>query len=74
MSLLPIVFSVVDAGLAVAERVEAWQAKRRARRIAERRAREQWAQTRATIRACPRCHEIAYTPGQVACSKCGALL
>lgn len=32
------------------------------------------AETPAVIRGCPRCNEIAFTPGQVTCTKCGALL
>lgn len=33
-----------------------------------------WTQTPAAVRSCPRCNEIAFTPGQVTCTKCGALL
>lgn len=32
------------------------------------------AETPAIIRGCPRCKEIAFTPGQVTCTKCGAFL
>jgi hypothetical protein len=35
---------------------------------------EKWAGTVSAPRACHRCKEIAYIPGQVACTKCGGLL
>lgn len=46
-----------------------WRAERRARK-----AKEAWAKTLAPIRGCPQCREIAFTPGQVSCNKCGGLL
>lgn len=33
-----------------------------------------WAQTPAPVRACPQCGEVAYTPGQTHCTKCGTPL
>lgn len=45
----------------------------RRRREAERAA-KQWAETQAPVRACPRCREVSYTPGQTTCHKCGAPL
>ncbi len=39
-----------------------------------RKAAEKWAGTVATPRACHRCKEIAYIPGQMTCTKCGGLL
>lgn len=33
-----------------------------------------WPTRAAVPRACPRCREIAYTPGQERCNKCGAAL
>lgn len=45
----------------------------RRRREAERAA-KQWAETPALARGCPRCREVAYTPGQTTCHKCGASL
>lgn len=33
-----------------------------------------WANTQAPVRACARCSEVSYTPGQVACGRCGAIL
>jgi hypothetical protein len=38
------------------------------------RAAKQWAETPAPVRACPRCREVSYTPGQTTCAKCGAPL
>ncbi len=32
------------------------------------------AQTPVTPRGCPQCKEIAYTPGQLSCFKCGGRL
>lgn len=46
----------------------------RQRRKARSRAAEHWATTSAPARACPRCREIAYVPGQTTCTKCGAAL
>ncbi len=45
-------------------------------RLAKRKQKEAdaWAATPNAIRACFKCKEIAYTPGQVTCAKCGALL
>lgn len=40
----------------------------------QRAASARWAQTPAPVRACPSCREVAYTPGQLACTKCGARL
>lgn len=51
---------------------ELWHEWRR-KRAAARRAKE-WAETPATIRGCPHCHEINYTPGAVTCRACGRLL
>lgn len=51
---------------------ELWREWRKER--AQAKAQREWAETPATIRGCARCNEIAYTPGQVACSKCGGLL
>jgi hypothetical protein len=39
-----------------------------------REAQKEWANTPAPTRSCPKCKEIAFTPGQVACAKCGTLL
>lgn len=51
---------------------ELWREWRR-KRAADERAKE-WAETPAPIRACFRCREIAYTPRQVSCNRCGGLL
>jgi len=51
---------------------ELWHEHRREQ--ARQRARDAWANTPAPIRACARCSEIAYTPGQVACNRCGSVL
>lgn len=48
---------------------EAWRDRKR--RQAEAKA---WAERPAPIRGCSRCNEIAFTPGQVACGRCGTLL
>jgi hypothetical protein len=48
---------------------EAWRDRKRKQAAAKA-----WAERPAPIRGCPRCGEIAYTPGQVACGRCGALL
>lgn len=68
--ILPVVLKVVDIGLAVAERVVEWNDKRKAKERAAKR----WAETPATIRGCPHCHEINYTPAAVSCRACGRLL
>jgi hypothetical protein len=47
------------------------EAVRERRRI---KAAERWAKTANDVKACPQCREIAYTPKQVSCNKCGALL
>lgn len=49
---------------------EVWHEVRRER--SARRAAEAWATTPAPTRACVRCREVAYTPGQTVCAKCGA--
>ena len=51
---------------------ELWREWRRD--AARERAAKQWAETPAPVRGCPRCREIAYTPGQTTCHKCGAPL
>jgi uncharacterized paraquat-inducible protein A len=51
---------------------ELWHEHRRTR--ARKRAADEWARTPAQIKGCPRCNEIAYLPGQVACNRCGAIL
>ena len=51
---------------------ELWQEWRRDR--ARAKAAQQWAETPASVRACPRCREVAYTPGQAHCTKCGSAL
>lgn len=51
---------------------ELWRERKR-KKAADRAARE-WAEKPAAIRACRRCNEIAFTPGQVACTKCGSVL
>jgi hypothetical protein len=48
---------------------EFWRERQKKRKAAA-----EWAARPAPIRACFRCKEIAYTPGQVECAKCGALL
>lgn len=48
---------------------EAWRERKR-RKAAEK----AWAERQARIRACPQCNEIAYTPGQMACNRCSAVL
>lgn len=61
---------VVAIGTAVYEMADE-VLRERARRNAAAKA---WAETPAPIRACPKCNEIAYTPGQVRCCRCGAAL
>jgi hypothetical protein len=34
-------------------------------------AQKQWQSSPAPMRACPKCNEIAFTPGQIACAKRG---
>jgi hypothetical protein len=68
--ILPALLKAVDVGLAVAQKVVEWNDAR----VAKKRAQDHWSKAPAVIRGCPRCHEIAYTPGQVACNKCGAFL
>ena len=41
---------------------------------ARQRAAERWASTPGPRRMCRNCSEIAYTPGQTRCDKCGAVL
>jgi hypothetical protein len=67
VSLLPWVRLGVEFGS------ELWREWRRERAKA-RAAAKQWAETPAPVRGCPRCREIAYSPGQTACAKCSALL
>lgn len=66
----PIVLKAVDLGFDgleyAADRYARWQRKQRAAKA--------WAETKASVRACHRCREIAYTPGQTVCTKCGATL
>jgi hypothetical protein len=63
-SLLRLLFELsVDLA---AEKIAEVQRKRAAAR--------QWARTPAPVRACGRCKEIAYIPGQAECAKCGASL
>jgi uncharacterized paraquat-inducible protein A len=52
-----------------AEMFHEWRRSR-----AKAKAQRDWANTPTTVRGCPRCHEIAYRPGQVSCERCGALL
>ncbi len=69
MTFLSAVFKAVDVGFAIAERVQAYRA-RRAKRTA-------WANTPAPVRACPACHEVSYLPpsvGQLRCLKCGSTM
>lgn len=42
--------------------------------LKKRRERKRWPKTGTAVRGCPRCREIAYTPGQTLCNKCGAPL
>lgn len=51
---------------------ELWREWRRER--ARAKAQRDWANTPTTVKGCPRCHEVAYRPGQVICIKCGARL
>jgi uncharacterized paraquat-inducible protein A len=48
---------------------ELWREHQRAK--AKERAAQQWANTPASVRACVRCGELAYQPGQVRCFRCG---
>ena len=48
---------------------ELWREHRR-----DQAAAKAWAETRSTVRGCPRCREIVYGPGQTTCGKCGAAL
>jgi len=66
----PVALKVIDFGFAVAQKAVDWNDAR----LARKRKAKQWAETPSVIRGCARCNEIAYTPGQVACSKCGGLL
>jgi hypothetical protein len=65
-----LVFRVIDAGFAVAQKAVDWNEARLAK---QRKARE-WANAPAGVRGCPRCNEIVYTPFRDTCTKCGALL
>lgn len=51
------------------ELLHEWRRKRAAAKAARA-----WAERTSPMRACPYCREIAYTPGQTACFKCGRLL
>lgn len=66
----PALLKAIDLGFAVAQKFVDWNEAR----LAKQKAARAWAETPAPIRACFRCQEIAYLPGQVACNKCGALL
>lgn len=50
-----------------------WRQERRRARNAQV-ARDAWANTPVPVRGCPKCREIAYTPRQTHCNKCGAQL
>lgn len=47
---------------------ELWQERKRRKQA------EKWPAVPAAIRACFKCKEVAYIPGQLSCNKCGALL
>lgn len=60
--------SLADLLVRVGE--ELWRALER--RAERQRAAKAWAERPAPVRACPRCGEVAYTPGLSQCPKCGA--
>lgn len=39
--------------------------------LRRRRKQKQWAETPIRLRACKRCHEVAYSPTATFCDKCG---
>ena len=51
---------------------ELWRERQQEK--ARQRAAEAWANAPAHVRACLACGEIAYTPGQTRCDRCGAEL
>ena len=70
MTIWPLVMKGIDLGFDLAQRAMEWNDAR----LAKKRAAEKWAATPAVVRDCPKCHEIAYAPGQVYCRHCGAKL
>ncbi len=65
--IVPVLLKAIDVGFAVAERVVAQLDRRRA-------AQRAWANEPAPRRRCAVCSEIAYTPRQTKCFKCGTTL
>ena len=58
--ILEIVFIAADKAIQLYE-------KRKARL-------REWSNKKDTVRGCPKCKEISFTPGETVCSKCGAVL
>jgi hypothetical protein len=48
---------------------DAWRERKRRKAAAKA-----WAEQPAPVRACPSCREVAYTPGQLSCLRCGSRL
>jgi hypothetical protein len=44
------------------------------RKRAKDKAQQEYAETPVTPQGCPKCKEIAYSPGQMKCYKCNAVL